>query len=190
MERSLVQSHVLLAAEPVDVLESGCDEGSTARREPHREHVEGRRDDRRQARSGGVDHHRGCPRWASPTCRRSSAPTSCSSARGPTGCSWSARRRSPSATSPTCPRCAGKKAACFLTFALNAGKSIDKLSTAVGQTGADVVGGLEIKRNYLDEHTDLFVRTPARRAPAHLTVARAHSGSANAASTRWSGTTS
>ena len=31
------------------------------------------------------------------------------------------------------------------------------LTTAVGQTGADVVGGLEIKRNYLDEHTDLFV---------------------------------
>ena len=55
------------------------------------------------------------------------------------------------------PTMRGKKAACFLTFALNAGKSIDKLSTAVGQTGADVIGGLEIKRNYLDQHTDLFV---------------------------------
>lgn len=55
------------------------------------------------------------------------------------------------------PTMRGKKAACFLTFALNAGTSIDKLSTAVGQTGADVVGGLEIKRNYLDQHTDLFV---------------------------------
>ena len=55
------------------------------------------------------------------------------------------------------PTMRGKKAACFLTFALHAGKSIDKLSTAVGQTGADVVGGLEIKRNHLDEHTDLFV---------------------------------
>jgi hypothetical protein len=44
-----------------------------------------------------------------------------------------------------------------LTFALNAGTSIEKLSTAVGQTGANVVGGLEIKRNYLDRHTDLFV---------------------------------
>jgi hypothetical protein len=51
----------------------------------------------------------------------------------------------------------GKKAACFLTFALNAGKSINKLSTAVGQTGAEVIGGLEIKRNYIDQHTDLFV---------------------------------
>lgn len=55
------------------------------------------------------------------------------------------------------PTMRGKRAACFLTFALNAGTSIDKLATAVGQTGADVVGGLEIKRNYLDEHTDLFV---------------------------------
>ena len=55
------------------------------------------------------------------------------------------------------PTMRGKQAACFLTFALNAGTSIDKLSTAVGQTGAEVIGGLEIKRNYLDEHTDLFV---------------------------------
>ncbi len=55
------------------------------------------------------------------------------------------------------PTMRGKKAACFLTFALNAGKSIEKLSTAVGQTGAEVVGGLEIKRNYVDQHTDLFV---------------------------------
>ena len=55
------------------------------------------------------------------------------------------------------PTMRGKQAACFLTFALNAGKSIDKLTDAVGQTGADVVGGLEIKRNYLDEHTDMFV---------------------------------
>jgi flavodoxin len=55
------------------------------------------------------------------------------------------------------PTMRGKRAACFLTFALNAGTSIDKLATAVGQTGAEVVGGLEIKRNYLDRHTDLFV---------------------------------
>lgn len=55
------------------------------------------------------------------------------------------------------PTMRGKQAACFLTFALNAGKSIDKLTKAVGQTGADVIGGLEIKRNYLDQHTDLFV---------------------------------
>jgi flavodoxin len=55
------------------------------------------------------------------------------------------------------PTMRGKQAACFLTFALNAGKSIDKLAKAVGQTGANVIGGLEIKRNYLEQHTDLFV---------------------------------
>lgn len=55
------------------------------------------------------------------------------------------------------PTMRGKQAACFLTFALNAGKSIDKLSKAVGQTGAQVLGGLELKRNHLDQHTDLFV---------------------------------
>lgn len=55
------------------------------------------------------------------------------------------------------PTMRGKRAACFLTFALNAGTSIDKLTTAVGQTGADVIGGLEIKRNHLELHTDLFV---------------------------------
>jgi flavodoxin len=55
------------------------------------------------------------------------------------------------------PTMRGKKAACFLTFALDAGSSIDKLTAALRQTGADVAGGLEIKRNHLDEHTDLFV---------------------------------
>lgn len=70
------------------------------------------------------------------------------------------------------PTMRGKQAACFLTFALNAGKSIDKLSTAVSQTGAEVIGGLEIKRNYLEQHTDLFVERllgvvePASHNPA------------------------
>ena len=64
------------------------------------------------------------------------------------------------------PTMRGKKAACFLTFALNAGKSIDKLSTAVGQTGAEVIGGLEIKRNYIDQHTDLFVERLLGAVPA------------------------
>ncbi len=50
----------------------------------------------------------------------------------------------------------GKKAACFLTYALEAGKSLDRLSTAVGQTGADVVGGLQIKRNHLEHHSEVF----------------------------------
>lgn len=55
------------------------------------------------------------------------------------------------------PAMKGKQAACFLTFALNAGRSIERLDAAVGATGAEVIGGLEIKRNYLEQHTDLFV---------------------------------
>ena len=50
----------------------------------------------------------------------------------------------------------GKKAACFLTYALDAGKSLERLSTAVGQTGADVVGGLLIKRNHIEYHSEVF----------------------------------
>jgi len=50
----------------------------------------------------------------------------------------------------------GKKAACFLTYALDAGKSLNRLSTAVGQTGADVVGGLLIKRNHIEYHSEVF----------------------------------
>jgi flavodoxin len=50
----------------------------------------------------------------------------------------------------------GKKAACFLTYALDAGKSLDRLSTAVGQTGADVVGGLLVKRNHIEYHSEVF----------------------------------
>jgi flavodoxin len=51
-----------------------------------------------------------------------------------------------------------KRSAVFLTYALEAGKSLDKLSTAVSATGADVVGGLLIKRNHLAKHTEAFAQ--------------------------------
>lgn len=54
------------------------------------------------------------------------------------------------------PAMRGKRSAVFLTYALDAGKSLDKLSHAVGATGADVVGGLLIKRNHLEKHTEAF----------------------------------
>jgi flavodoxin len=54
------------------------------------------------------------------------------------------------------PAMRGKRAAVFLTFALNAGKSLERLSSAVSATGADVIGGLEIKRNFLEQHTEAF----------------------------------
>lgn len=54
------------------------------------------------------------------------------------------------------PAMRGKKAAAFCTYALHPGKSLDKLTGAVGETGAYVIGGLAMKRNHLDEHTEEF----------------------------------
>jgi hypothetical protein len=61
------------------------------------------------------------------------------------------------ATISNLPAMRGKRAAVFLTFALNAGKSLERLSGAVSATGADVIGGLEIKRHFLEQHTEEFV---------------------------------
>ena len=54
------------------------------------------------------------------------------------------------------PAMRGKQAAVFCTFALNPGKSLDKLTGAVQATGADVVGGLALSRSKLDEHSEIF----------------------------------
>ncbi|CAN5482702.1 hypothetical protein BH23ACT3_BH23ACT3_18830 [soil metagenome] len=54
------------------------------------------------------------------------------------------------------PAMRGKRSAVFLTYALDAGKSLDKLSHSVAATGADVIGGLLIKRNHLEQHTEVF----------------------------------
>jgi flavodoxin len=56
------------------------------------------------------------------------------------------------------PAMRGKQAAVFLTYALDAGKSLDKLVSSVGATGADVVGGLLVKRNHLEAHTEAFAQ--------------------------------
>jgi len=49
-----------------------------------------------------------------------------------------------------------KQAAVFCTFALNPGKSLDKLGGAVGATGADVIGGLALSRSKLEAHSEAF----------------------------------
>lgn len=54
------------------------------------------------------------------------------------------------------PAMRGKRAAAFLTYALDAGSSLDKLTRALGDTGAEVIGGLLIKRNHLAKHTEAF----------------------------------
>ncbi len=54
------------------------------------------------------------------------------------------------------PAMRGKKAAAFCTFALHPGKALDRLTVAVGDTGAYVVGGLAISRSKLDQHSEIF----------------------------------
>lgn len=48
------------------------------------------------------------------------------------------------------PAIRGKKAVVFATFALNPGKVVDKLTRIVEQRGADVVGGMAVRRDDLE----------------------------------------
>lgn len=50
----------------------------------------------------------------------------------------------------TMPALAGKKAVVYLTYAIDPGKSLQKLSDAVAARGADVLGGATIRRDKLD----------------------------------------
>lgn len=54
------------------------------------------------------------------------------------------------------PAMRGKKAAAFCTFALHPGSALDRLTSAVGDTGAYVIGGLAISRSKLEQHTEEF----------------------------------
>jgi len=54
------------------------------------------------------------------------------------------------------PAMRGKKAAAFCTFALHPGKSLDKLTRSLGDTGAYVIGGLAMSRSKLPQHTEEF----------------------------------
>jgi hypothetical protein len=50
----------------------------------------------------------------------------------------------------------GKKAAAFCTFALDPGRSLDKLTNVLGETGAYVIGGLAMSRSKLAQHSEEF----------------------------------
>ncbi len=54
------------------------------------------------------------------------------------------------------PAMRGKKAAAFCTFALSPGRSLDKLTSSLGDTGAYVIGGLAMNRSKLDQHSEEF----------------------------------
>jgi flavorubredoxin len=48
------------------------------------------------------------------------------------------------------PALAGKRAVVYLTYAIDAGQALQKLSAAVEARGADVIGGQTIRRDKLD----------------------------------------
>ena len=48
------------------------------------------------------------------------------------------------------PALAGKRAVVYLTYAIDAGKALQKLSSAVEARGAEVIGGQTIRRDKLD----------------------------------------
>ena len=55
------------------------------------------------------------------------------------------------------PALAGKRAVVYLTYAIDPGKSLQKMSDAVAARGADVLGGQVIRRDKLDEGVGEFV---------------------------------
>ena len=64
------------------------------------------------------------------------------------------------------PALRGKLAATYCTFALNPGKTLDRLDGAVSRLGADVIGGLALHRSRLEEHSEEF----AARLVANIPV--------------------
>jgi flavodoxin len=55
------------------------------------------------------------------------------------------------------PLLTGKRCAVFCTYALDSGKTLEKLSDIMRERGADVIGGLAIRRNDLDGGSRDFV---------------------------------
>ena len=64
------------------------------------------------------------------------------------------------------PVIAGKKAAVFCTYALNAGHVLEKLQAIVEQRGGEVVGGMTIRRDRIDEGVETFVDRLMAAVPA------------------------
>jgi len=70
------------------------------------------------------------------------------------------------ATISNLPAMRGKRATAFCTFALDPGKSLEKLTGALEATGAQVIGGLALHRSHLEEHSEeLATRLVGALAP-------------------------
>lgn len=64
------------------------------------------------------------------------------------------------------PAIKGKQAASFCTFALNPGKTLDKLDRALRVIGGDVIGGLALHRAKLEAHSEEFAARLVANTPA------------------------
>lgn len=58
----------------------------------------------------------------------------------------------------------GKMAAAFLTYALNPGSSLQKMTKVLDSLGADVLGGVALHRAKLPQHTEEFAARLVERA--------------------------
>ena len=66
----------------------------------------------------------------------------------------------------TMPTLAGKKAAVFCTYAIDQGNVLKKLTAIVEQRGAEVLGGMAIKRTRIPAGARDFVARVLRAVPA------------------------
>jgi hypothetical protein len=55
------------------------------------------------------------------------------------------------------PALGGKKAVVYLTYALDPGKALEKMAATVEARGADVLGGVTIRRDKLTSGVEDFV---------------------------------
>jgi sulfite reductase alpha subunit-like flavoprotein len=60
----------------------------------------------------------------------------------------------------------GKRCFLYCTFALNPGKTLQKMTKIMEGRGADVLGGMAIKRNHVDEGAIEFVERVLEAVPA------------------------
>jgi hypothetical protein len=60
----------------------------------------------------------------------------------------------------------GKRAACFMTYAIHAGKALQKLERVVEERGGDVVASTLLRRDRLDAGVVEFVRSALATVPA------------------------
>lgn len=64
------------------------------------------------------------------------------------------------------PAMRGKVAATYCTYALNPGRTLDRLESAVRSVGADVIGGAALHRAKIEAHAEQFAARLVANVPA------------------------